>query len=258
MIMGHNGLIYCIGISHLTRGIKMDFVSIRYLENDIYISLKDSQEENIVLSDLKNIYVSYKIKAFHKAIKETVMIKRENLTLFDRLLILIFSLSNIHSVEETQIEIEQIKIIFQSSDNRIIQVNESFSLLEIQAHDVKHDRNREFKNNFFKNSNDKIKNDKYSSLKPIQGTPKELFTNEISTSPGAIFERIEEITKKQTKSELEKIDLDMETMFYNILILILSILPKPNFFDEYQSGRAVIQSLQKYIKNALIERGGEV
>lgn len=236
----------------------MDFVSIRYLENDIYISLQDSQEENIVLLDLKNVYVSYKIKAFHKAIKETVMIKRENLTLFDRLLILIFSLSKIHSVEETKIEIEQIKIMFQNGDSSTIQVNESFSLLEIRTHDVERDRNREFKNNFFENSNDKIKNDKHRTLKHIQGTPKELFTIESSASPGAILERFEEITKKQTKSELEKIDLDMETIFYNILIFILSILPKPNFFDEYQSGRVIIQSLQKYIKNALIERGGDV
>ncbi len=248
--MGYNGLIYCIGSLHLTRGIKMDFVNIRYLENDIYISLKISQEENIVLSDLKNIYVSYKIKAFHKAIEETVMIKRENLTLFDRLLILIFSLSKIHSIEETQIEIEQIKIIFQNGDNSIIQVNESFSLLEIQTHDVEHDRNREFKKFFFKNSNDKIKNDDQINQDGLTVIEK---ITPLSTVVSEVESKIERKLNAQTK----KLEMDIKQLCYETIDVLLTSLPQPEIGEEYRASNAMVQSIHKYINIDLLQKEQE-
>jgi len=117
----------------------MNLTSVKYKDSCIYISLKcsqnglDGRDVESFLQEIRNIYVVYKIKAFDRQVRDTILIKRKDLSVSGNDIALKFELSHLNHPEESQIEIRTLKINFREDKSEILSINETYSFREIRS-----------------------------------------------------------------------------------------------------------------------------
>lgn len=117
----------------------MNLTSVKYKDSCIYISLKCSQNEldgrdvESFLRKFRNIYVVYKIKAFDRQVRNTILIKRKDLFIAGNDITLNFKLSHLHHPEESQIEIGTLKFNFHEDKSEVLSINKTYYFREIRS-----------------------------------------------------------------------------------------------------------------------------
>jgi hypothetical protein len=114
----------------------MNLTSVKYQDSCIYIGLNGSQNEReneALLRKIRSVYVVYKIKAFDRQVRETVLIGKKDLIAKEKELILKFELSQLHRPEQSQIEIGKLKINFREDKSEVLSINKTYSFSEIRA-----------------------------------------------------------------------------------------------------------------------------
>ena len=117
----------------------MNLTSVKYKDSCIYISLKCSQNEldgrdvESFLRKFRNIYMVYKIKAFERQVRNTILIKRKDLFVAGNDITLNFKLSHLHHPEESQIEIATLKFNFHEDKSEVLSINKTYYFREIRS-----------------------------------------------------------------------------------------------------------------------------
>ena len=117
----------------------MNLTSVKYKDSCIYISLKCSQNEldgrdvESFLRKFRNIYMVYKIKAFERQVRNTILIKRKDLFVAGNDITLNFKLSHLHHPEESQIEIGTLKFNFHEDKSEVLSINKTYYFREIRS-----------------------------------------------------------------------------------------------------------------------------
>lgn len=117
----------------------MNLTSVKYKDSCIYISLKCSQNKldgrdvESFLRKFRNIYVVYKIKAFDRQVRNTILIKRKDLFVAGNDITLNFKLSHLHHPEESQIEIGTLKFNFHEDKSEVLSINKTYYFREIRS-----------------------------------------------------------------------------------------------------------------------------
>jgi len=117
----------------------MNLTSVKYKDSCIYISLKCSQNEldgrdvESFLRKFRNIYIVYKIKAFDRQVRNTILIKRKDLFVAGNDITLNFKLSHLHHPEESQIEIGTLKFNFHEDKSEVLSINKTYYFREIRS-----------------------------------------------------------------------------------------------------------------------------
>lgn len=117
----------------------MNLTSVKYRDSCIYIGLKrpqnglDGRDAGAFLLKFRNAYVVYKIKAFDRQVRDTILIKKKDVSVAGSEIVLRFELSHLRCPEDSQIEIGTIKINFREEKSEILYINETYSLPEIRS-----------------------------------------------------------------------------------------------------------------------------
>ena len=117
----------------------MNLTSVKYKDSCIYISLKcsqnglDGRDVESFLRKFRNIYMVYKIKAFDRQVRNTILIKRKDLFVAGNDITLNFKLSHLHHPEESQIEIGTLKFNFHEDKSEVLSINKTYYFREIRS-----------------------------------------------------------------------------------------------------------------------------
>ena len=254
----------------------MNLTSVKYQDSCIFIGLNGSQNEReneALLQKIRNVYVVYKIKAFDRQVRETIVIGNKDLHVKKKGMILKFELNELKSPEECEIELIWLKFNYINGNIEELKINKSFSLLEIRSFTrIEEAGNR----NPSKKSKTKSVRKTQSQKQPIKTlkltdeskkkfvetkiTPGGFTIIEEATPISTIVEQIE--TKIQTKldAETKKLDMDLNKLCYETMDLLLSNLPQPVLVAEYRASNAMVKSIHRYINTELLQNefeGGE-
>ena len=113
----------------------MDLTSVKYQDSCIFIEIDSSQGERdgkSLLERARNVYAIYKIIAFGNFVKDTIIIKKRDLSESEGLLTLKFELNQLHHPEQSKIEITRLKFNFTNNESEELQVNRVYSFLDIR------------------------------------------------------------------------------------------------------------------------------
>lgn len=86
----------------------MNLTSVKYQDSCIYIGLNGSGEQGNdekFLEGIKNIYAIYKIKAYDSYVRDTILIKKQDIIAVRGEIVVKFELDHLHRPEECEIEI---------------------------------------------------------------------------------------------------------------------------------------------------------
>lgn len=114
----------------------MNLTSVKYQDSCIYIGLNGSQNEReskAFLQKIRSVYVVYKIKAFGRQVRETIVVGKKDLFAKEKEIILKFELNQLLRPEQSQIEIRALKINFREDKSKVISINETYNFNEIRA-----------------------------------------------------------------------------------------------------------------------------
>ena len=85
----------------------MNLTSVKYQDSCIYIGLEGSQEQGSdgkFLKEIKNVYAVYKIKAYDSYVRDTILIRKEDVIAIRGEIVVKFELDQLHKPDECQIE----------------------------------------------------------------------------------------------------------------------------------------------------------
>lgn len=182
----------------------MNLKSVKYKDSRIYVNLERSQKERKVrdagafLREFRNVYVVYKIKAFDRQVRETILIKKKDLSVAGSEIALKFELSRLNSPDDCQIEISTLKFNFRGDKSESHSIDETFNFRDIRSIAPIVSEKKELRKN--KHSVQKIKTvyvleeryiNKYNGPKPAKIS--RLDTDKLKESPTSQIEEIEEI-----------------------------------------------------------------
>jgi len=266
----------------------MNLTDVRYQDNCIYIGLNGSQdkrENGVFLKDIRNVYVFYKVKAFDRQVRETVLIGNKDLLIKGQDVFLKFELNELWHPEECEFELMSLKFTHVGGKIQEVKIGRSFRFLEI-SYSTRVDYSTRKKEPTFKKINEKKDRRKKQPLKleskiqpkkaivpvimpkKIKKEKKEKFEEEETRiSPGG-FTIIEEITQiynivKKVESKIQnkvdartkKLDRDIKNLCYETIDLLLSNLPQPELIEEYRASNAMVRSIHRYINTELLQDG---
>lgn len=241
-------------------------VSLRFKDSYIYINLDISQEVDKFLAKLRSIYIHYKIKAFDTEVKETALVKKKEIIPIHNNLMLRIELHQLHHLEQCQIEIEFLKFNYLSGKKNVVQLNETFSFLEIKSGvDFPHvnQAQTKTKENLDPHSSSSsapssIKTsvreeiiENHRKFKQVPLTKGGLMIIEEDTTPAQILDHLEQKIEAQLDPEVKKINMELNQVCYGTLNLILSNLPRPFEMEGFHFGQNLIDSVRRYMDEDL-------
>jgi len=266
----------------------MNLTSVKYWDSCIYIGLNGSQNEReseAFLERIRSVYVVYKVKAFGRQVRETVLIGKKDLIAKEKEIILKFELNQLHRPEESQFEIGTLKVNFREDKSEVIPINETYSFLEIRAIApvdlgekglVKNDNKALEKKTFyvveerhFKRLKDSKPSDPSTSSKPSRNGKRlkptksskpdtdklrELTVIEEATPISAVVSEVESEVESKLDLETMKLDKDIRQLCYGTIDLLLSSLPLPEFSNEHSASNAMVRSIHRYINVDLLRQ----
>ena len=255
----------------------MNLTSVKYQNSCIFIGLNGSQngrENEVLLHKIRSVYVVYKIKAYERQVRETIIIGKKDLFAVKKELLLRFELNQLLSPEECEIEIVSLKFNFINGKVKKININKTFSFLEIRSFeqiDIT-SRNSSKKTNDKKGKKSQNKMQSIKAPKPtkpkLATAPKKRF-DETKITPGGltiiedttpidiIVAKIESKVQIKVDAETKKLDIDIKKLCYKTIDLLLSNLPQPELAEEYRASNAMVKSIHRYINVELLQNESE-
>ena len=110
----------------------MNLTSVKYQDSCIFIGLNGSQNEReneAFLKKIRSVYVVYKIKAFDRQVRETIIIGKKDLFAVKKEVLLRFELNLFLSPKECEIEIESLKFNFINDKVKKLKINKTYSII---------------------------------------------------------------------------------------------------------------------------------
>lgn len=257
----------------------MNLTSVKYQDRCIYIGLngpRDERENEEFLQIIRSVYVVYKIKAFDRQIRETVLIGKKDLSAVKKELLLRFELNRLQNPEECEIEIISLKFKIINGKDKDMKIGKTFSFIEIRSLTRIDFRSREPS----KKSNNKIEKNVINKTRPIKApkpklkpktkskirfketkiTPGGLTIIEETTPISSIVSLVESKIQIKVDAETKKLDMDLKKVCFETIDLLLSNLPLPELVEEYRASNAMVKSIHMYINTELLHNeheGGE-
>jgi len=278
----------------------MNLTSVRYQDNCIYIGLngpQDKRENGALQKNIRSVYVFYKVKAFDRQVRETVLLSgNKDLLVKGQEIFLKFELNELWHPEECEFELMSLKFTYVSGKIQEVKIGRSFRFLEIcystrvdysmgkeptfkkKREIIKIDSRVEINEKKDRSKKQPLKlESKIQSKKAIVPVfipkiiKKEKFEGKKITPGG--FTIIEEITQiynivKKVESKIQnkvdahtkKLDMDIKNLCYETIDLLLANLPQPELIEEYRASNAMVRSIHRYINTELLQNecdGGE-
>ena len=264
----------------------MNLTSVKYQDSCIYIGLEGSQERGgnkKSLETIKSVYAVYKIKAHGNYVRDTILIRNKDITVIRGEIVVKFELNQLHRPEECEIEIVSLKIIYLGGKREEFEVNESYSFLEIRSLPpiVANKSNSLKKNN--RNLRKKIAPNRISkkvlSIKeeitifppetkirmepevveiPLKKEEKivqdEITVIEPSTPPSIVVSEVEAKIERKLDAQTKKLEMDIKQLCYETIDALLTVLPQPEFAEDYRASDAMVKSIHKYITVDLLQK----
>lgn len=215
-----------------------NFVSVKYKDGVIFVSLKRIQRFYTLFNNLVNLYIAYKIKARGKEFKEIYSIRKDEIILNKNHVILKIELSEIQSIEQTSLEIETLQFNLLNKSKLTIPIFQSFTFLELQQ-DILHLPN--------------------ISLTPTTTIDSPVIDKKLvlkeKKDETLIMEQIENAIDSNQDFELKnQLEMDIKHLCFKIINLTLSNLPKPKVEDDYFYSTVMIDSIKKFINADLLRQ----
>lgn len=258
----------------------MNLTSVKYQDSCIYIGLKGFQEgkrDEKYFENLKSVYAVYKIKAYDNYVRDSILVKKRDITFLRGEMTVKFELNQLHKPEECQIEIVSLKFVFKSGKREELKINESYEFLEIKKSppiaSSKKRTQRKGKNPPKKNdlsvkqevvriapkpdeevgkSGENLSSGKREQVKPLKPT---IIVKE--KNPSSIVSEIETKIESKLDAQTKKLELDIKQLCYETIDLILTSLPQPELAEDYRASNAMVKSIHRYINNDLLQKDQE-
>ena len=240
----------------------MNLTSVKYQDSCIYIGLDGSnghETRQESLKEVKSVYAVYKIKAHDNFVKDTILIRKKDISIENKEIIVKFELNQLRRPEECEIEIVSLKIIYFSGKREVLTINKSYRLLEIRAHP----RISSNKENGYKKKNLSSNKENREALSMTQevivsypeSNKKEEFTViQKKTSLSAAVSEVESRIEGKFNAQTKKLEMDITQLCYETMDLLLTSLPQPQLAEDYRSSDAMIQSIRRYINSDLLQK----
>lgn len=254
----------------------MNLTSVKYQDSCIFIGLNGSQDEReseAFLQKIRSVYVVYKIKAFDRQVRETIIVGKKDLFAKEREIILKFELNQLHRPDQSQIEIETLKINFREDRSEVLSINETYSFSEIRAiapiasgkkglvkKIVKNNNNAlesktlyVLEERYFNGNKDLTKSSRSDKLKESLKSQEKIVIEE-ATPIAVVVSEIESKIDSKLDFKTLKLDMDIRQLCYGTIDLLLSNLPLPEFSNEHSASNAMVKSIHRYINVDLLRQ----
>jgi len=274
----------------------MNLTSVKYQDSCIYIGLDGSYEQEShenSLEEIKNVYAVYKIKANDNYVQDTILIRKNDITAVKKQVIVKFELNQLHRPEECEIEIVSLKFVYISGKRENLTVKKSYSFLEIRVRppiatnkDYLKSKIKLNKKSIKKPNNTRAEKNILSVSQEVIVLPPEVKTieapkvvelslkkeididqgivnqDEITTlskltHPSDTVLDVEAKIELKLNAQTKKLEKDMKQLCYETIDALLTVLPQPEFAEDYRSSNAMVQSIHKYITCDLLQREQE-
>ncbi len=267
----------------------MDLTSVKYQDSCIYIGLDGSkgQEQNeSSLERIKSVYAVYKIKANGNYVRDTILIRKKDITVVRGEIVVKFELNQLHRPDECEIKIVSLKFVHLIGIREELTVNESYSFLEIRTRPpiventvTVRKKNKKIlseTNEPHKGRKEKLSiaqeiiiippevkilkaaNDEQLPLKKYSQAIKEettVITN--FDPPSTTVVEIELKLEQKLDARTKKLEMDVKQLCYETIDALLTVLPQPEFAEDYSSSNTLVQSIHKYITVDLLQKQQE-
>jgi hypothetical protein len=261
----------------------MNLTSVKYQDSCIYIGLDGSQGQiyhEKAFKEIKNVYAVYKIKACDNYVRDTILIRNQDIMAERGKVVVKFELNQLHRPEECEIEIVSLKFIYHSGKKEELIVNKSYSFLEIRSYPPIAANKKNSLNKSFIQSNKTNKRvlsvtQEVIVSPPEANKPEEPIVAEISFKEddqiiqdeitviekiiplSTIVSEVEFKTERKLDAQTKKLEMDIKQLCYETIDLLLTSLPQPEFAEEYHASNAMVQSIHRYINSDLLQKEQE-
>ena len=247
----------------------MNLTSVKYQDSCIFIGLNGSQNEReneALLQKIRSVYVVYKVKAFGRQVRETILIGKEDLFEKKNVIVLRFELKQLLAPEQCEIEIASLKFNYLNGKVEELKIKKSFPLSEIRCSSdidlTKKSHPQKPKTNSNEQPKKTIKHEITSEkrFEETKITPGGLTIIEDRTPVSSIVAKIESKVQSRVDAQTKKLDADIKKLCYEAIDLLLSNLPQPELVEEYRASNAMVKSIHRYINTELLQNefeGGE-
>ena len=265
----------------------MDLTSVKYQESSIYISLDGSYEHGKheeSLKELKSVYAVYKIKAFGNFVRDTILIRKKDISIESKQIVVKFELNQLHRPDECEIEIVSLKLIYLSGKREELKVEKSYSLLEIRAYrpifsarkkNTSHVATKDIrtKKSVLSMTQEVIvppqkapetkilieepipipKKDQHNQAQNNGHAEKNIVIDNIIPLSTVVSE-VESNIERKLDAQTKKLEMDIKQLCYETIDLLLTSLPQPELAEDYRASNAMVQSIHKYINADLLQK----
>ncbi len=267
----------------------MNLTSVKYQDSCIYIGLDGSQgqEQNeSSLEKIKSVYAVYKIKANGNYVRDTILIRKKDITVVRGEIVVKFELNQLHRPDECEIEIVSLKFIYLVGVKEELTVNESYSFLEIRTRPPVVENtvtSRKKNKKILSETNEprKVRKKKLTVSQEIIIIPPEVKTlktpkvkqlplkkdsqdiqdeTTIITNfdpPSTAVLEVESKLERKLDARAKKLEMDVKQLCYETIDALLTVLPQPEFAEDYSSSNTLVQSIHKYIAVDLLQKQQE-
>ena len=258
----------------------MNLTSVKYQDSCIYIGLDGSQgqgSDEKSIEEIKNVYAVYKIKAYENYVKDTILIRKQDIIAVREEIVVKFELNQLHRPEDCEIEIVSLKFIYLSGKQEELTVNKSYSFLEIREYSP---ITTNKKINFKKSKRDtnkrafsvkqevivpppevnKIEESIITEMplkKDHQINQDEITVIEKITPVSVVVSKIESKIEGKLDAQTRKLEMDIKQLCFETIDLLLTSLPQPELAEEYRASNAMVRSIHKYINTDLLQKEQE-
>jgi len=264
----------------------MDLTSVKYQDSCIYIGLDDSQGREVgqeSLEGIKNVYAVYNIIAYGNFVRDTILIRKQDILTVRGEIIVKFELNQLHRPDECELEIISLKFVYYGGKREELIVKKIYSLLEIRTYSpvtanknslLKRSKIGPKKNNR-PNKKDlsiteevtvfplKIERTKGSTVnktplkKGEQINQEEITVLEKNTPLSTVVSEVESKIERKLDAQTKKLEMDIKQLCYETIDLLLTSLPQPEFAEDYHASETMLQSIHKYINADLLQKEQE-
>jgi hypothetical protein len=265
----------------------MNLTSVKYQDSCIYIGLIGPREHGNgerFLEEVKNLYAVYKIKAYESYVRDTILVRKKDISSVRGEIIVKFELNQLHRPEECEIEIVSLKFILRSGKREELALNRSYPLLDIRARSPistkKQCLNKKVRIENKSESSKKtlfVKQEvTFSSLEPPKKEESIAIKNqektildvdrvdrvdrvnstiiERTTPVSTIVSKVEANVERKLDAQTKRLEMDITQLCYGTIDLLLTSLPQPGLAEEYRSSSAMVQSIHRYINSDLLQK----
>lgn len=258
----------------------MNLTSVKYQDSCIYIGLDGSQEQGSdgkFLKGIKNVYAVYKIKAYDNYVRDTILIRKQDVIAMRGKIVVKFELDQLHKPDDCQIEIISLKFIFFSGKREELAVNESYSLLDIRTYSPIALNNKKALKKSKSDAKKKVLSIKQEVIvlppetnkteEPIvaqiplieeaQVNRDDVTVIEKDTPLSTVVSEVESKIERKLDAQTKKLEMDIKQLCFESIDLLLTLLPQPELAEEYRASNAMVQSIHRYINIDLLQKEQE-